>query len=55
MLALLDHPKFKEEHAAQMFALFSQVSIDDTSYATAAHQIMTKTLTRFITGADPSE
>ena len=44
----MEHPKFKEEHAAQMFALFSQVSLEDVSYASAAHEIMLTTLSRFL-------
>lgn len=48
MMTLLEHPKFKESHAAGMFALFSQVSQEDTSYATAAHEIMLALLRKFI-------
>jgi len=44
MMALLDHPKFKEEQAIQMYNLFAQVSLDDTSYCTAAQTIMLKTI-----------
>lgn len=44
MLNMMDHPKFKSEQACKMFELFSQVSLDDTSYATSAHQIMCGTL-----------
>ena len=48
MTALIEHPKFKDEHATALFTLFAQVSLDDTSYATAAHQIMLMTLERFL-------
>lgn len=48
MMTLLEHPKFKESHAAGMFALFSLVSQEDTSYATAAHEIMLALLRKFI-------
>lgn len=48
MLALLEHPKFKEEYASQMFALFSTVSLEDVSYASAAHEVMLTTLSRFL-------
>lgn len=54
MLALLEHPKFKEEHASQMFALFSTVSLEDVSYASAAQEVMLTTLSRFLSSSKQS-
>ena len=29
MIGLLEHPKFKEEHASQVFNLFAKVALED--------------------------
>ena len=55
MVQLLEHPKMKEEHASMIFTLFAQVSLDDTSYALAAQQIILSALTRFIGSSQSSD
>ena len=54
MLSLLEHPKFKEEHASLMFGLFSTVSLEDVSYASASHEVMLATLSRFLSSSSQS-
>ena len=53
MSNLIQHPKLKEAHASDIFAIFSQVSLDDTSYATVSHEIMLATLSRFLNDPAP--
>jgi len=48
MLSLVTHPKFKEDHSSLLYTLFAQVGLDETSYATASHEILVATLRRFL-------
>ena len=48
LMKMLKHQKLKEEHACQIYALFSAMSLEDTSYAAAAHDIMIVAIQRFV-------
>lgn len=51
MISLLEHPKFKEEHASQVFSLFAKVAVDEPSYATVSNEVIIRTLSRFLTNS----